>query len=1333
LENFPCCFRAIEWLSPTEICPAGFQFFPRAKNRASLIVQLHGVFIVAQAFWNKEGNFIRMTFVNVRKIAALFVVAFLSCVSLHAATVSLKINATEPGISGAVCVRAIIQKSDGSFVSGEWDNDSYPVTMRGKAFGPDTVVDIPAGQTIITIGKGPDIFPQTITNNFDTPGKVYTVNVSLQPVFDLYRKGWRGGDGHVHYNHGENQIARTPDEAFTMLAAGGMNWASFAEEHYGAVTMTRQQMQDVWKKYDGSECKLWNGVEEPKNAWGHHIAIVNDPWAIRSAMPYHLGAREIHDQGGVIYPVHPQRFFPGRFYDNPDTGQRDWALYPNSNHLKSFPMDALLGYLDGWSGLSDQGNNDSMLEPYFKLLALGYRIPFLADSDCTMDRVNNGIKSPGCWMSYYQIGGTASRSSIADAMRKGKVMSTTGPLVLFTIDGAMSGDTLSPNGSSRTVRIQASHTFNPWTMQNSTFAGDDICKIAQIDLFRNGQVIQSWNPNTPTADLRYTINESSPNSYYMVRVIGNENQWMAAYASPIYFDNSARARQPDVYKSLINGRLYDASNGNRQSGSVSCVRYGKTEWTIQTDSQGLFRAYVPLDAQLVAKDSSGRQFIQEIMKYEPAYAFCHNLGDNFPGRMGESVDAYKNIVREMNWEFPMGYQSAASYVKTSLSDNAAMSDFTINSVPPATSGKQITEIVMLIVDKTQVRAGDTINFAVLFRQPQGQTPSEELSVVWTGWDPDHPRMYTRYGTAFQFNNSPADLKNLGNGFYLRQGSVVVPSWVENSTDTTAAIRLFASVRNDSASEEAMLLLPLGPTKKELFVSTTWDGFPASWGEIGIGPCNFHRELTANVRYSDYREISFEMKLNGDSITISPKADTAHVADADDAFFTENFYYDAQCEPQFRNISFRDSVRGQPLPPNFDSVQIQDPSGSGGGGGGGGGSGTAPLTIQINGGGTVSPDLNGKNLLINRSYKISAKPQAGQIFSSWGGDVVSSNATLNFSMQSNLVLQANFFPNPFASAEGNYAGLFFESGGAQHASSGFFTLNVTDKGSFSSRFIVGGKKTSDRGQFDSSGNAPLQLAIAGKQISGDLHLDFANQVTGTVTDGNWISHLIGKKSRTNSDSAEEQYTIVIPGNDSGTSPAGDGFGSAIVNSSGAIRFSGVLADGTKISQSVNLSSDSTWPLYVSIYRGQGSLLGWVNLGSDVNGAVNWSCPSIPKRKFYPVGFSNVINVAGSPYNPAANPIVNFQNGILSFGGGNLESFEQAVQLESGIHIIAANDESGRVSVKLKNSTGILNGRFTNPSNGKTTKFSGVLLQNQNSGSGFFLGTNEVGSMRLRSND
>ena len=158
----------------------------------------------------------------------------------RAATAGLKINASQPGVSVPVCVRAIIRQSDGSYVSGEWGNPSWPaITMRGKAMGPSTIIQVPTGATQITVGKGPDYLPQTITTNLSVAGQTYTINVALQPALDLYNRGWRAGDAHAHFIHGEGEIIRTTQDAFVMAAAGGFNFTSFAEEHLGSGTLTR--------------------------------------------------------------------------------------------------------------------------------------------------------------------------------------------------------------------------------------------------------------------------------------------------------------------------------------------------------------------------------------------------------------------------------------------------------------------------------------------------------------------------------------------------------------------------------------------------------------------------------------------------------------------------------------------------------------------------------------------------------------------------------------------------------------------------------------------------------------------------------------------------------------------------------------------------------------------------------------------------------------------------------------------------------------------------------------------------------------------------------------
>jgi hypothetical protein len=232
----------------------------------------------------------------------------------------------------------------------------------------------------------------------------------------------------------------------------------------------------------------------------------------------------------------------------------------------------------------------------------------------------------------------------------------------------------------------------------------------------------------------------------------------------------------------------------------------------------------------------------------------------------------------------------------------------------------------VIIDKTQVQPGDTVNYAVIYRSPNGQVPTELLSVDAKGWDPNRPRMYNKYGTTFHWNEGTSTLSYLGGGFSVRTGTFTVPSWAANATETTAAFKLFATVRaNGKILEEANLLVPVGPTKRELLVSSTWDGFPASWGERGIGPCNFFREWTFLLRYSDYRTMGVSFNVAGQNLSTRPTVDTAHVADADDSIFYEHFYYDGQCEPQYRNVPFRDAVRAQPAAPSFSGVPVHNPA------------------------------------------------------------------------------------------------------------------------------------------------------------------------------------------------------------------------------------------------------------------------------------------------------------------------------------------------------------------------------------------------------------------------
>ena len=68
---------------------------------------------------------------------------------------------------------------------------------------------------------------------------------------------------------------------------------------------------------------------------------------------------------------------------------------------------------------------------------------------------------------------------------------------------------------------------------------------------------------------------------------------------------------------------------------------------------------------------------------------------------------------------------------------------------------------------------------------------------------------------------------------------------------------------------------------------------------------------------------------------------------------------------------------------------------------------SPLTLTINGRGTVSGATNGQLLAIGNTYHLTALPAVGFGFGGWSGGTNSNSTSLAFVMQTNLYLQANF--------------------------------------------------------------------------------------------------------------------------------------------------------------------------------------------------------------------------------------------------------------------------------------------------------------------------------------
>jgi hypothetical protein len=342
--------------------------------------------------------------------------------------------------------------------------------------------------------------------------------------------------------------------------------------------------------------------------------------------------------------------------------------------------------------------------------------------------------------------------------------------------------------------------------------------------------------------------------------------------------------------------------------------------------------------------------------------------------------------------------------------------------------------------------------------------------------------------------------------------------------------------------------------------------------------------------------------------------------------------------------------------------------------------------------------------------------------------------LKFLMRSNMLLQANFVPNPFPAARGTYSGLFSETLGVKLNSAGLITLKPTSSGAFTGTLWMEGSRYPFDGEFHPTGTALATVRRPSKpSLKLNLLLDFAGGVSGTVKEGNkWTAQFSGKRGATSS--VPGRFTLLIPRSEiSDMAPQGFGFATMTRSANGKLLVRGTLADGTIFSQSTAVSPTGSWPLFASLYRGEGLLLCAMQFPIDPNNdiygePITWLKTTNAPNKFYTNGFALAGPVVGSTYVHLQG--IGWMAGMLERGEGNLtvpRTNQVAIGNNNSFTIISPDN----ATLSL-NPSGLLNGSFIHPNTARRTSLRGVFLQKPQFGGGFFLGSTESGYFMLQAN-
>ena len=389
---------------------------------------------------------------------------------------TLKMNINLSGNSDLTPARISLMASDGKYYS---PNDAYARVAQQGGFGlfhteGNFEVTLPTGLADVTISKGFEIYParQQIEIN---PNETTEVNVTLQRMTDLSANGWHNGSTHVHTNYAGN-LHNTLENMMMMSDAEDQDIVAELIANKDNRILDYQFFIPGGDAHPLSteERVLIVGEEYRPPFYGHVFMLGLDDHLIS---PFTTGYEGTAIES--LYPSNTDMFRKAKTqgattgYVHAFSGNAD-PLNQGLGGGKGFMVDAILGTTDAveWS----QANNGGFY-PLYAAWNNDIRVTAVGGEDAisslhwtalvgamrTYIRPDDGQRTMGGWLT---------------GLREGHAFITNGPLLSFTANGNIPGETVTMNAETETLSIAAGiNSITPVTRAWLVHNGEDIAEV----------------------------------------------------------------------------------------------------------------------------------------------------------------------------------------------------------------------------------------------------------------------------------------------------------------------------------------------------------------------------------------------------------------------------------------------------------------------------------------------------------------------------------------------------------------------------------------------------------------------------------------------------------------------------------------------------------------------------------------------------------------------------------------------------------------------------------------------------------------------------------------
>ena len=406
-------------------------------------------------------------------------------------------------------------------------------------------MDVPAGAVTVSVARGLAAPTERATVTVAEGGRA-TLDVELAPVWNAQAAGWLSGDQHFHLNYG-GPYRLDPADLRTVLAGedldvatplvanlherfGEQGWFGWGERGEAPLVRFGQEVRSHFLGHIGligTDELFWPWVWGP----GYEVYGQDD----RSNADVTAHARS---QGGVASYVHPSGADP---FANPAAPGLPVQLV----------ADGVLGDVQALEIACLWTDEVGTAEVWYHLLNLGHPVAATSGSDVMLNFYRT--MAPGATRTYVHTGERTDFDAYMNGLAAGRSFVTNGPLVEFTVDGAMPGDVTADDGTAA------------WALRLHTAVD-----VETVEVIVNGEVVESIAAGDGAHQGFDGEVELPAGGWVALRVLGpattawpGMDSYAFAHTSPVWIgevgsvDPEAEARSAAV--------LLDALAGARQS------------------------------------------------------------------------------------------------------------------------------------------------------------------------------------------------------------------------------------------------------------------------------------------------------------------------------------------------------------------------------------------------------------------------------------------------------------------------------------------------------------------------------------------------------------------------------------------------------------------------------------------------------------------------------------------------------------------------------------------------------------------------------------------------